>query len=292
MPDTGGTRLMARIRSVQVVSTGTVDIHPQHAHGSRLPALWWILTSREWLTGLPINVFVIDHRDGLVLFDTGQDRASVTDPDYFPRRPLRILYDRLARFEIGVHETLPAGLEAIGRSIDDVTHAVISHLHQDHIGGLRRLEGVPILLSRAEHDQLGNPFAEANGVLRRHIDLPGLRWTPIDFGPITDPELRPFNRGVDLMGDGSMVVLPTPGHTPGSLSMLVRRRGLAPLLMVGDLTYDAAAMERDGTVPGVGSARRLRESTDRVLAMKRRCPDLRILAAHDPAAACLLGAAH
>lgn len=282
---------MTGISSVEVVSTGTVDIHPQHAHGSRLPALWWILTSRHWLTGLPINVFVIHHQDGLVLFDTGQDRASVTDPGYFPRRPLRIVYDRLARFEIGAHETLPARLQAIGCSIGDVTHVVISHLHQDHIGGLRHLEGVPILVSRTEHEQLGKRFAEANGVLRRHIDLPGLRWAPIDFGPIADPEVRPFDRGVDLLGDGSMVVLPTPGHTPGSLSMLVRRPGLAPLLLVGDLTYDAAAMERDRTVPGVGSPRRLRETTDRVLAMKRRCPDLRILAAHDPAAARLLAGA-
>jgi N-acyl homoserine lactone hydrolase len=48
---------------------------------------------------------VIEHRDGLVLFDTGQDRASVTDPGYFPGGMTGFLYGRLARFEIGPQET-------------------------------------------------------------------------------------------------------------------------------------------------------------------------------------------
>ena len=60
-------------------STGTVDIHPQHAYRGHSPMYWWILTSRRWLAGRPINVYVIEHTDGVVLFDTGQDRASLTD---------------------------------------------------------------------------------------------------------------------------------------------------------------------------------------------------------------------
>lgn len=88
------------VRRVEVVSTGSVDIHPEHAYGSRAPTYWWILTSRRWLERRPINVFVVDHQDGVVLFDTGQDRASVTDTDYFPGGPLGFLFDRLARFDI------------------------------------------------------------------------------------------------------------------------------------------------------------------------------------------------
>ena len=84
------------------------------------------------------------------------------------------------------------------------------------------------------------------------------------------------------MGDRSMIVLPTPGHTPGSLSMLVRRPGQDPMLMVGDLTYDADFMERGNVVRGVGQ--QLKDTTRRVLELKRRHPGLRILGAHDPAA--------
>ena len=76
----------------------------------------WLLTSRHWTGPRPINSYVIEHRDGLVLFDTGQDRASVTDPGYFPGGVTGVLYDRLARFEIGPQDTLSAGLDAASRA--------------------------------------------------------------------------------------------------------------------------------------------------------------------------------
>lgn len=270
---------------MEVLSTGRVSIHPEHAYGSRAPTYWWILTSRRWLAARPINVFVVEHRDGLVLFDTGQDRASVADTGYFPGGPLGLLYDRLARFDISADQTLSAQLEQLGRSVHYVAVAVLSHLHQDHIGGLPYLQGARIVTTQTEYAQLSSRFAEARGVLRRHVDLPGLSWQPVEFEPLGDPDLAPFTHGVDLMGDGSLMLLPTPGHTPGSLSMLVRRANADPLLMVGDLTYDAEVMERSGALPGVGSRRELRATTTRVLELKRRHPGLRLLAAHDPAAA-------
>jgi hypothetical protein len=72
------------IRAVSVASTGTVEIHPEHAYGTRKPLYWWLLTSRKWLPPRPISVYVIGHAKWLVLFDTAQDRASVTDDSYFP----------------------------------------------------------------------------------------------------------------------------------------------------------------------------------------------------------------
>jgi hypothetical protein len=57
---------------VSVVSTGTVEIHPEHAYGTRKPLYWWLLTSRKWLPPRPINVYVIGHAKGLVLFDTAK----------------------------------------------------------------------------------------------------------------------------------------------------------------------------------------------------------------------------
>jgi hypothetical protein len=97
----GGKRNSSPIRAVSVVSTGTVEIHPEHAYGTRKPLYWWLLTSRKWLPPRPINVHVIKHVKGLVLFDTGQDRASVTDDSYFPGGFTGIIYDRLARFHVG-----------------------------------------------------------------------------------------------------------------------------------------------------------------------------------------------
>jgi hypothetical protein len=74
------------------------------------------------------------------------------------------------------------------------------------------------------------------------------------------------------------------------MSMLVRRRAAAPLLLAGDLTYDVHAFER-GVTGGVGSRRQQRRTRDEVLALRANIPGMQILAAHDPAAAALLDAA-
>ena len=280
----------ACIRSVEAVSTGMVDIRPQHVRNTGTPAIWWLMTSRKWTDPRPINVYVIEHRDGLVLFDTGQDRASVTDPGYFPRSGLTgLIYRRLARFHIDPDQTLTARLAAIGHDIADVQTAVLSHLHQDHIGGLPELGHADLVLDQREWQSLRQPRPEMRGLLSKHIDLPGLRWRPVTPEPTDDPDLAPFTAAHDLFGDGSLVLLPTPGHTPGSLSMLVRQAGATPLLMVGDLTYDAYLMQ-DGLVPGLGDRALVRRSSRAVNTLRGRYPDLVILPAHDPAAGARLSA--
>jgi N-acyl homoserine lactone hydrolase len=272
------------IRRVSVVSTGQVQIRPDHVASTWRPTALWLLTSRTWTPPRPINAYIIEHRDGLVLFDTGQDRASVTEADYFPGGMTGFLYGRLARFDISAQQTLTSGMEKLGYPIGDVKTAILSHLHQDHIGGLSELSHADIVVSQAEWDTLSSPLPELRGLMRRHIDLPGLRWRRITPEPTEDPGLAPFRSGHDLFGDGSLVVLPTSGHTPGSVSLLVRRPGLPPLLMVGDVTYDAHVLEA-GHVPGVGSRRHLREATAIANQMRQRYPGLAILPAHDPGAA-------
>ncbi len=120
--------------------------------------------------------------------------------------------------------------------------------------------------------------------MTRHIDLPGLHWNRITPAFTNDPDLSSFAGSHDLFGDGSLTLLPTPGHTPGSMSLLVRQAGRPPLLMVGDLTYDVHVLE-EGRVPGVGSHRRLRQASSMVNKLGTRMPDLVILPAHDPGAA-------
>ena len=203
------------IRRVSVVSTGHVQIRPDHEASTRRPTLWWLLTSRQWTGPRPINAYVIEHRDGVVLFDTGQDRASVTEPDYFPSGFTKVLYDRLARFQIGPDETLSAGLDRLGYGTGDVGTAVLSHLHQDHIGGLGVLGQADIVVSRTEWDTLSSPLPELRGLMSRHIDLPGLRWQRIEPEPTGDPSLLPFTGSHDLCGDSSLGAPTHPRPHPG-----------------------------------------------------------------------------
>jgi N-acyl homoserine lactone hydrolase len=270
------------VRAVSVLSTGRVEIHPEQVHGSVKPLYWWLFTSRQWLPPQPINVYLIEHADGLVLFDTGQDRASVMDGSYFPGGVTGLVYKHLARFYIAADETLDGQLATLGYTTADVDTAIVSHLHQDHIGGLAELKDTELMVSSAEWRELSGVAPEARGFLRARITIPGLRWKQFDFEP--DAAVAPFAESLDVMGDGSLLLLPTPGHTAGSVSLLVRRRTGPPLLFVGDLTYQSDLLARR-RVPGVGKRRQMLHSTDQVLALAERMPGLVVLPAHDPGAA-------
>jgi glyoxylase-like metal-dependent hydrolase (beta-lactamase superfamily II) len=277
------------IKAVKTFSTGQVRIHPQHAERSGWPVPLWLFLSRTWGPPRPIHCFLVEHVDGLVLFDAGQDPASVSDPDYFPGGLTGLQYRRLARFDLAPEDGVTHQLRAAGYAVEDVRTVVLSHLHQDHIGGLRELGQARIVVADAEWQEFQRPRADARGYLTRHIDLPGLEWDRITFEATADAELAPFFARHDLTADGSLVLLPTPGHTEGSMSLLVRRPG-TELLLVGDLSYDHALMTR-GVVPGIGVRSVLEQSTHHVLELAERLGGAAILPAHDSGTAARLEAA-
>lgn len=277
------------IRDVHVITTGHGEQHREHRYGSSKPLMWWVLTSRSWVS-LPINAFAIEHRDGLVLFDTGIDPAIVSDPNYISSSVGRFLLRRIFRFHVGADDALDSRLDAVNLAASDVSKVVISHLHFDHIGGIGHVPQAELLVSQDEWEQLAVPHPERDWILREHIELPRANWRPIDFAPTNDPLLKPFGGCFDVMGDESMMLLPTPGHSPGSMSMLVRSRNLPPLLFVGDLTYELNLLLND-QVPGLGDVDELRASFAKVRALREALPDLVVLPSHDYAAAESLAAA-
>jgi N-acyl homoserine lactone hydrolase len=189
------------ISALSMVSTGMFDIRSQHVRSTGSPAIWWLMTTRRWTSPRPINVYIVEHRDGLVLFDTGHHRASLTDSDYFPGSGFTgLIYRRLARFEIDPDRALAARPAAVGYEIADVRTVVLSHLHQDHLGGLHELGHADIVLDRREWLRLKQPRPEGHGLLVKHIDLPGLRWHPLTSQPIDDPELAPLLRRTTYLG--------------------------------------------------------------------------------------------
>jgi N-acyl homoserine lactone hydrolase len=279
------------IRAVSVITTGDGEVHHEHVYGTRKPELVWIFFGRRWLR-LPINVYVIDHTDGLVLFDTGQDRAVVTDPDhYWPDRITAFFYRHIFRdIRIGPDDTLPAQLERAGYAATQVDKAVISHLHSDHVGGIADIPQAQLYAGEEGFAYMRyGDHPERATVFRERIELPDASWHPIAFEPTNDPSLAPFTEAFDLMGDGSMMVLPTPGHLPGSVSLLVRRTAEPPLLLVGDLTYDEQLLDRDQVPAACDDPEQLLASFAKVRALKEHTPDLIVLPAHDPHAAHKLG---
>jgi N-acyl homoserine lactone hydrolase len=118
---------------------------------------------------------------------------------------------------------------------------------------------------------------------RDHFQLPGVNWRQVSLEQTADPALAPVTETLDLMGDGSLMLLPTPGHTAGSVSLLVRRADRPTVLLTGDLTYGVELMGR-GQLHGVGRRRQLAASTRKVLGLAERHPGLVVLPAHDPTA--------
>lgn len=277
------TTKLTSIKSVAVIKTGEAEGHYEHIYGTRKPDLLWVFFGRRW-ERLPLNVYAIEHEDGLVLFDTGQEQAAVTDPDYYGDWRTKLVFSHIFRWNIGPEDTLPIQLERAGYSAADVTKAVMSHLHADHVGNIADIPQADLYAAEEGLAYMRGPDKpERHFIYRNRIEIPGAKWHSIPFEPTDDPELAPFTEAFDLMGDASLMVLPTPGHIEGCVSMLVRRGEKPPLLLIGDLTYNEELLMLN-RFPATGDKEELGRSFAKVRALKERMPDLVILPAHDLAA--------
>ncbi len=270
------------VASVRVLNCGRAEQHREHRYGSRLPRLWWVFFGRDWVP-LPLQCFLIDHRDGLVLFDTGIDPAIMSDKGYIKQAIGRFLLPRIFRLHVSEADRIDRVLADTGVAAGDVRTAIISHLHFDHVGGIAQIPQADLMVSQREWAILSEPHPEHEWILREHIEIPSAKWRPISFAPTDDPLFEGFDGIHDVAGDGCMILLPTPGHTAGSMSMLLRQDGWNPILLVGDLTYEAALLEQD-VVPGTGEKKALLASFAKVRRLKQRLPGLAIVASHDFAA--------
>jgi len=136
------------IRSLRVMSSGWAEQHQEHRYGTAMPRLWWVLTSRSWVK-VPINYFLIDHRDGPILFDTGLDPAIATDRRYISSPIGQFLVRRIFRLNITEEDCLDKMLAANGLAAKDIRTAVFSHLHFDHVGGIAHIPQAKLYRQRA-----------------------------------------------------------------------------------------------------------------------------------------------
>lgn len=277
------------IRGIHLLTLGHVRVRPKNVAGTGTPTLWWTFTSRTWTEPLPVHAVVVEHEAGTLLWDTGQVPAS-SDRAYFPGGIVGAVYRRQVDSTTAPDETLPAQLAAVGIAPESIALVALSHLHYDHAGNVASLPGIPVLVSEAEHALLREASPEMHGVLVAAARLDTVDWRPVTFEPADDPLLAAFGAAHDIYGDGSLVLLSTPGHSVGSMSLLVRRASGPPLLLVGDVTYDPELLAA-GIVPDVGDRAVQVDTARRIAALREALPELGIIAAHDPRAADILAAA-
>jgi glyoxylase-like metal-dependent hydrolase (beta-lactamase superfamily II) len=261
---------------IHAIETGTVAITQNWRRGKGSGALRRIntLVDRRWTKPLPIYAWVIEHPEGVLVVDTGET-ARASQPGYFPGwQP----YFRFAVKEwVRPEEEIGPQMHALG--IDpqrDVRWLVMTHLHTDHAGGLSHFSGVETLVSRTE-------YVGAQGIRGRIEGYPNHRWPDV-FAPrlldFKDRPYGPFTQSLPLTRAGDVLLVPTPGHTRGHLSVVVQD-GDHAVFLAGDTSYTEELL-LDRAPDGVGpDAVQELDTHRRILQLAQTLP-LVYLPTHDP----------
>ena len=178
-----------------------------------------LMEGGEGRVRLPIPAYLIEHPKGTALFDTGMHPDCQQDPA--GRVGARIA--GLFAFDYRAGEEIGARLAAICRDPARIDLVINSHFHFDHVGGNAQIPNATMVVQRREWDAGMDPDMAA----RRGFD-------PRDFD--LGHKLRLIDGEHDVFGDGSVVCLPTYGHTPGHQSLRLRLAG-GDVVLAADACY-------------------------------------------------------
>jgi glyoxylase-like metal-dependent hydrolase (beta-lactamase superfamily II) len=229
---------------------------------------------------------------GPILYDTGYSDRFREATEGFPAR----LYRWLTPVRLRSEERLEAQLGRHGLRPEDVRTVVVSHLHADHVSGLRDLPRARFVALRQEVEAtLGR---RGLGAVRRGF-LPDLlppdfveRLDAADQRPLVDlgPRFGAFPRGFDLLGDRSLVGVPLPGHTAGQLGLLLADEQDRDLLLAGDACWSGRAWREQRPPswlarPLMHDWRRYLETLRGLKTLAETNPELHIVPSHCEASA-------
>jgi glyoxylase-like metal-dependent hydrolase (beta-lactamase superfamily II) len=155
---------------------------------------------------LVYSCYLIKHGDDYLVWDTGFGKgAGATAPK----------------------ETIPEQLARLELKPENVKYVGISHYHGDHVGQVDLLWRSTLLIGKGDWEALSDPA-------KRPANANPLTFTPWITG---GAKVEPVAVDLDVFGDGTVVMLNTPGHTPGHHSLLVRLKEKGPVLLSGDLAH-------------------------------------------------------
>ncbi len=261
--------------NIHAIETGKVKITENWriGRGEGIKRLMNTLFDSEFTEWLPIYVWVIEHPEGLIVIDTGIP-ADANKRIWFP--PFMPLMQRAAKFEMTSEQEAGPQLRRLGFSADDVRWVVLTHLHQDHDGGLHHFPNAEFVVS-------GREWAAAAGFKGRLNGYLNQRW-PDWFQPrLVDFDQTPFRTFTShhaLTKSGDVHLVPTPGHSPGHLSMILDE-GHFSIVFAGDASYTEDMLIADKT-DGVGpDPQAQHDSHMQILAYAEQNPTI-YLPSHDP----------
>lgn len=185
---------------------------------------------------IPITMFVIDHPKGLVVFDTGNN-VAISDGNcksHWVAGLCDFLKPDQKRADV-----IDRQLQKLGYKTSDVKVVVSSHSHLDHIGNIEMFPNAIHVMQKIELYQAWWPEKFQRGGAHVMADYDGAR----DFNYLE------LNGDYDLFGDGTMIVLSTPGHTLGNQSMKVKLPQTGTVILAQDAIWMEENLE--GYVAGL-----------------------------------------
>jgi N-acyl homoserine lactone hydrolase len=221
----------------------------------------FMLAGEGGFVTVPVPSYLVAHPKGRVLFDTGLHIATLDNSAAHVGEVLA----RYHTFHFHPGEEIGARLWGMQVAPDRVDIVVNSHLHFDHCGGNAQLANADVVIQRRELDH-ARAVESTRGYLLADWD--------------TGQRLRTVEGEYDVFGDGTVVCLPTYGHTPGHQSLRVRTGQGGEFVLCGDACYLKESLERMHA-PGVIADK------EAALDVFRRFRDMqargvRIMFGHDP----------
>ncbi len=204
----------------------------------------------------PVPAYVIETASERILVDTGLNPAAIADPASYYERP-----DVFSVFALEQEQSVAEQLD-----VGTLTKVVLTHLHWDHVGGLQLIpRSVPVVIQRGEW-QAGHDDA----AVERNTFLPR------DYAAEDGRELVLVDGDCDLLGDGSVELLLTPGHTPGHQSVRV-----GDVVLGADVAHFASGLDDHRFPLFADDHERQGRSAERLRAMRDAGHD--VIPGHDPA---------
>ncbi len=212
---------------------------------STIPGLTacWVETGKTFSNfsfGATAGTILVKHPAGDLLIDAGNSGHFEDEIRGFPLGTWLKL--KFLAGQLKPQAPLPNLLRRVGEDPAKLRWVILSHVHLDHAGGLMDLPGMPVLLTREELQFANDPKVQAKGyVIAAHTQK-----FPLADAPTLQFEAKPyetFDESADLYKDGSVVVVPLRGHTPGSVGIFVNLSPVLRLFYVGDAVDDERGFE-------------------------------------------------
>ncbi len=163
----------------------------------------------------PVPIYLIEHPQGNVIFDTGFDPVIVENPIDYWGGVAKAFWPSLSQGQEIIRQ-----LSLSGYIPADITHVIVSHFHMDHAGGNKYFPGAQFIVQDVEHAEAIKPENEGKGYYKRDWDH------PLNYKMISGT--------FDVFGDGKIILEHLPGHSVGQQIAIVDLINSGKIVLASD----------------------------------------------------------